>query len=339
MSLGVLPYSFPETYKFTKFERFTSSGTWSHPDGYAVPRTIIVLAVGGGGGGGAGGLIYEAAGDTDTNAYVLAGGGGGGSGGIQLAYINNFSQLTITIGSGGIGGITSSSVAGTYNGQDGTAGGNTIISESELDIVAVGGGGGGQGGSTAKSLVDFNFTTRGVGGAAGFNGGLAGGNAAGSGSLRSSDSSSISSATQGGTPYAPFTLAYTAEGSSKSFIIPDLASTNHSSPIPGPGGGTARDRVTSTNFQQANGAGRHGPFGIDIYRNTIGPGNSGNSRIVTSVGDTTTITGFSGGISYGYGCGGGGGGSFYRSPLISGDPTIESGRGGNGGDGVVYIFY
>lgn len=132
---------------------------------YTVPagvRVIYVTACGGGGGGGAGSSI----------AYSNYGGGGGGGGAAVVRYplyVENQEKISITVGSGGVGGkdyVTSSSTNG-----DGEDGENTQIASLILP--------GGKGGKTRDSGPIGSLVS---GGASGGEGGGAGGMGASSGS-------------------------------------------------------------------------------------------------------------------------------------------------------------
>lgn len=107
----------------------TTSGSYTAPvDGW-----YKITCIGGGGGGGAGKSVRE----------VGTGGGGGGSGGtsISLQRLSKNTAYSYVIGSGGTGGIVSTS--------DGSNGGNTTFTGTST--VTAGGGYGGQSGDTGKA--------------------------------------------------------------------------------------------------------------------------------------------------------------------------------------------
>jgi PKD-like domain/Ig-like domain CHU_C associated len=127
----------------------TGAGTFTVPAGVT---QIKVVVRGAGGGGGA-------------NLYLLSSGGGGGGGGV--ATITNYSVtpgqvINYNVGSGGIGGTSSVTVA-----TAGGAGGDTWFG-STTTLYANGGGGGGVPVPNATSTTDY------IGGAGG-NAGIAGG--------------------------------------------------------------------------------------------------------------------------------------------------------------------
>ena len=98
--------------------KFTSSGTWQVPGG-----VNVIWATGTAAGGGGGGAFKYG------EDYYGGGGGGSGSACINAPLtVVPGETLTITIGSGGLGGRGNSS--GDYNATAGGDGGNTIISGS-----------------------------------------------------------------------------------------------------------------------------------------------------------------------------------------------------------------
>jgi hypothetical protein len=127
-------------------QRFTTSGTFTVPNGVS---TIYVSATAPGGGGGGGGAI-----NNTINNTTAGGGGGGGAGqsSTKVAFSVSFGQtIPVTIGNPGAGGQ-----GGTSNvrGSDGTAGGNLSVG-TLLTLTGgqrgrggeVGSGAGGQGGA------------------------------------------------------------------------------------------------------------------------------------------------------------------------------------------------
>ena len=146
-----------------KVQTFTSSGTWTRPEG--VDAVEIFLVGGGGGGGGCSSGSYS---------YAVAGGGGGGrviDGKIvDVTGTAVGSGIAVTIGTGGAGGAAGAS------GGDGSA-------SSFGSITAVGGGGGGLGSSSTTFTSGRDGASGGGGGYAsnatmiGGGGGGAGGNA------------------------------------------------------------------------------------------------------------------------------------------------------------------
>lgn len=124
-------------------QTFTSSGTWTRPDG--ITSVLIEVQGAGGGGGGAG---------TDDSAGA---GGGGGGYAKALLDVTAISSSTITVGAVGTGGAAGNNA--------GTAGGNSSWADGTNTITANGGAGGqagnGTGGDTAGGTAtggDVNIT-------------------------------------------------------------------------------------------------------------------------------------------------------------------------------------
>lgn len=99
-----------------------------------------------GGGGGSGGC------STTGGAQVSSGGGGGGGGYVRHTTSTIAASYTITIGAGGTGGVAGD--------NDGTAGGDTIVTDGASFTLTASGGGLGQGAAAAENA------TGGAGGAA-----------------------------------------------------------------------------------------------------------------------------------------------------------------------------
>ena len=104
----------------------TSVPTTSYPS-YTIPsycKSFSALLFAGGGGSGGG----------KPNP-----GGGGGGGGFSVGYwtvVSGQTTISITVGSGGLGGYN---IGGITNGQDGT---NTTVTYNEITVTAYGGAGG-----------------------------------------------------------------------------------------------------------------------------------------------------------------------------------------------------
>ncbi|WP_203258493.1 choice-of-anchor D domain-containing protein [Hyunsoonleella ulvae] len=153
---------------FSQSQTYTSSGTFVVPSGV----TSVNVSAWGAGGGGA---------DEGSND----GGGGGGGGGFRggTLAVTPGDNITVTIGSGGIG--------ATSNGNDGGNGGNTIVSHTIGTITANGGSGGftstssggaggaGGGGSFTGTVTSQVAFSGGSGGNGDLDEGGAGGGAAG----------------------------------------------------------------------------------------------------------------------------------------------------------------
>lgn len=129
---------------------FTSSGTWTCPEGVSM---VYVTAVGGGGGGGGGaGASPTTSYSNSSREYITSGGGGGGGGGGQFIHsvvgVTAGTSYSVTIGaagSAGTAGISTNGYSATVptNGGAGGNGGTTKFG----NLVAASGGGGGGGGS------------------------------------------------------------------------------------------------------------------------------------------------------------------------------------------------
>ena len=135
-------------------QAFSSSGTWTKPDGVT---TVLVVVHSAGGGGGSGRV--------GASATVRAGGGGGGGGGLRMrtfAASTLGGTETVTVGSGGAGGAAQTT--DNTNGNGGSGGGASSFGSWLTDG---GGGGGGPAGTAANGV--------GGGGGSGTDSGGAGG--------------------------------------------------------------------------------------------------------------------------------------------------------------------
>jgi hypothetical protein len=150
-----------------KYQKFTSSGTFTLPDGYgaAKPLLVNIQVIGGGGGGSTLTVTYTGNGG-GYNGYFgqgyLNGGtwtnttlnGGGGSGGLCSTQLYLTSNLTVTVGAAG----TSATRASTNS--DNSMGGNYGRTDGGYNITWPNHVGG-TGGTTTASVLQ---ATGGVGG-------------------------------------------------------------------------------------------------------------------------------------------------------------------------------
>ena len=120
-----------------KVQEFLTSGVWKKPPGV---ENVYILAVGAGGGGGGSGYRLNANG-------ISGSGGGGGAGDLKRGFIKVYSDLSITIGSGGNGGIGGASTGNS--GATGGNGGSTTVNGLGFSL-SVNGGYGGSGGAAAN---------------------------------------------------------------------------------------------------------------------------------------------------------------------------------------------
>jgi hypothetical protein len=135
---------------------YTSPGTWTKPVGH---RNIKVILMGGGGGG--------AVGFSDGTPMGFGGNAGGFS--IYDFIEKNDITATITVGSGGVGGI------GGYHPalyvSPGNPGGNTIFSSSSYNFISYGGSGGTSTPSTNSGFGNISLGRAGICSGAGGKGG------------------------------------------------------------------------------------------------------------------------------------------------------------------------
>ena len=118
---------------------YTTSGTWTCPDGV---YTAFVRVLGGGAGGGGGG----------SSGVGVGGGGGSAVENTALVKVTPGTEYTITIGAGGAGG------AGSASSNPGVAGG-AGGSSSALGITGTGGTGGTGGTSSGAGVGGFGSET------------------------------------------------------------------------------------------------------------------------------------------------------------------------------------
>ncbi len=145
---GILPG--PIVLKTNGVQIFTSSGTFTVPEGVT---TVYVTMCGGGGGGGGGCISY------DSSVFVTKYYSGGSGGNAAIAFMRAVNvtpcqSIIVTIGAGGRGGS-----AGNYNvsGGSGTAGGTTSFGP----YVSCVGGGGGTGASGGSGTNGTSYSING----------------------------------------------------------------------------------------------------------------------------------------------------------------------------------
>jgi len=299
---------------YTRMALVTSTGTWSHPDGYGSPRPVKVLVYNGGFGGFAGrAQIFSALGSAGSNN-----GGGGSSGYVfeQDGFIT--SDLSITVGAGGSGQsnitATTTSVAGVPTAVPGIPG-TTIVTGTGMNInisttsvhqlvysnlnmvssnILRGVSGGGAGDRSA-------FTTALIGGSNGFGG--------------QREDGQETNTTRQGTSILP-----SSNNTAFGFMDALIKYSNG-----GGGGGGCFTTAGSAGVGSRGGAGALG----------LSSGGTGGAAAVGIGADATANAGGTGG-AFGGG-GGGGGGAFVVTTNIS--RTVTSGAGGDGGAGGVVIFF
>lgn len=288
-------------------QTFTSSGTWTKPDGATF---VQVEAWGAGGGGGSG---RRGASGADRT------GGGGGGGGAYVSRLFLASDLgateTVTIGAGGAGGAAITT--NTTDGNVGSVGGNTTFGSH---LTAFGGGGGPAG-------VAVGVAGGGGGGALTAGSGATGGQpriASSPGAFGGGDGSSGAAGQPSGTGGAGGggSPAGTASGAGGSSAFGGA----------GGGGGGAITSADATGTAGAGGSqagasgggGAAGTSGGSPTAGTAGTGFQGGG----GGGSSRTAAAGAGGAG-GTASGGGGGGASENG--------VNSGAGGAGGNGLVRV--
>jgi hypothetical protein len=120
-------------------QTFTASGTWTKPDGIA---TILTIGTGPGGGGG-----------THVTANRQGGGGGSGATCIELIDVTAIASETVTVGTGGAGGVAGGNAGG--NGSGATTFG-AHWSAGAGNGAAAGNGAGGAAGTASGANVNIS---------------------------------------------------------------------------------------------------------------------------------------------------------------------------------------
>jgi hypothetical protein len=168
-----------------KYQKFTSSGTFTLPDGYGAAKPLLIsIQVIGGGGGGQGTISLVRNGTANsysTNNYFGAGWGSnwsagttnfagkpGSSGGLAATQMYLTANLTITVGAAGTRGINKTFTDnGSYTGPgNGWNPNSNTSSTTTMAASASGTVSGGTGGTTTAGSVS---ATGGVGGTSDFN--------------------------------------------------------------------------------------------------------------------------------------------------------------------------
>ena len=269
------------------------------------------------------------------------GGNGGNGGGITIVSNQVYSSgnsFTINVGNGGV--VTSDIPPGSYA----TGGDTTIIINSGLPIKATGGGGaaggvhnankqgtkgkhgtinnynnlyyGGGGGGGGDSSNSSNGYDGGSGGLGGGGGGGGGGGASSSNGGNGGTGGGVSNSLTGGTG---------GQGAQSSAGSGNHGDDGISSQFGGGGGGGGQQNIGNGGYGGYGGGGG------------VGGGSGGNGGIYTPGISDPNIAGGGGGGGGGGGYGGGGGGGGFTHRQGSTSFTIEA--PGNGGDGVVILFY
>lgn len=110
---------------------------------YEVPAGVTrMVAYGVGGGGGAGGGAVSSLIGSGFKRFFCGGGGGAGEGKYSgEETVSKGDKITITLGRGGSGGVTSESISRASNGEDGKS---TVVKLNGITILSCGGGAGGR---------------------------------------------------------------------------------------------------------------------------------------------------------------------------------------------------
>lgn len=291
-------------------QEFTSSGTWTKPDG---AKFTIVEVLGAGGGGGSGSL---------TTGTYRGGGAGGGGGSRVIRYFNATSlgaTETVTIGSGGAGGVARTVT--DNNGLDGDTGGNSTFGSW---ATAYGGNGGGRGyytsgqrsyaGTGAGNGVDnqaigWIFTSS----AYGYGNGVGG---MGASAYQQGNITSDATARGGSSEYGG------AAGGTVSEVAGNYWTGNGGGSLYAGAGGGAGGSYLSTTATNPRAGGAHG---------TVAVGTGG----AAGLSQTTPTAGTAGSLTAGRfaGSGGGGGGAAGSGAGAVGGAGARGSGGGGGGGG------
>lgn len=235
----------------TQTDVFTSSGTWTKPDG---AKSVEILLIGGGGGGGSG-----RRGAAGTARWA---GGGGGAAAVVITRVNSAalgSSVTVTVGSGGDGGANTGADS---DGNNGTVGGNTVFGI----WTAIGGnyGGGGTTSAGAAGAARSNRTTI-------FNAVLSSGAGAAAAAANPSDAAAVIYGPTGGGAGAGLDSSNNTLGASNGGT---LGTSSVATVAGGTGGYTPSNGATSAiSFFGTGGGGSRSSF--PLY-SVVAGGNGGN---------------------------------------------------------------
>jgi len=244
--------------------------------------SIDFLVIAGGGGGGCG-----------------VGGGGGGAGGYRTSTQTTSiaTEITVTVGDGGVGGTTGST--------RGTSGGDSSISGSGLTTITSAGGGGGGGGQATSP--NQNGANGGSGGGGGALTTPANTSTGGTGNTPSTSPSQGNNGGTGGTDASTYRNGGGGGGAS-------AVGVNYTSTTGGNGGNGTASSITGSSVTRAGGGG--GGNNGSGAGGTGGTGGGGLGGVLNVLGRTN------GTINTGSGGGGG---------------NDEPSGGANGGKGVVIL--
>lgn len=292
----------PSTLRTSDVQIFTANGTWTKPTN---AKTVQVVCIGAGGGGGSG---------TSTSSALNVGGGSGGGGGSVSTIILDASSVgatvSVTVGSGGVGGAQ---VSGNTNGNNGGNGTESTFG----NWLRASGGGGGLGNSASAVTGGGGAST--LTNASGFTGGTP----------TTTNTASLSG--QGITPTTGNADGLCSEwggasggGAPGSGVNDGKAGGSSIFAAPGGGGGGSA----------SGSAGGNGGAGGTTMSYTAGGGSSGGTGGVGSgvAGGNGTAGVVNATLDRGYaGSGGGGGGGAYNeNGGTGGAGAIGSGGGGGG---------
>lgn len=339
---------------------FTESGSWTVP---ANVTSVDVLIMGGGGGAG-GNVSYENSDSWDHNAH----GGGGGAGHIkkQAVTVTPGQSITVTIGTGGIGGNNDSGT-GTLAGGNGQNGGTTSFGT----LFSATGGEGGKG-ATASNYYNptaGNGGSGSAGGGGGFgyfhggnggNGDYCGGGGAGSGFNDSGCTAGNGGTYGGGGGAIGGTVGtggqYGGKGGSAYHNLAAVAGTNTTAMSldftgegkAGTNGATRNSPGTAYQYGGGGGGGGYGGNGGNGANGSYIPseapyyGGNGGGGGYGGNGYTPTSTQSNGGGGGGYGgdaTGAGGGGYGASNYGKGGDPDYLEASKSAGKSGICIITW